>query len=45
VRIGPKPTLGRKVGVEVGLEVVCSLLLVSHRLGFEVVECINTLIL
>jgi len=33
--------LGVKVGVEVCFEVVCSLLSVPHRSGFQDIECIN----
>jgi len=39
VGIGPRPTLD----VRVGVEVVCSLLFISHRLGSRTVECINLL--
>jgi len=38
VGIGPRPTLGVRVGVEVGFEVVCSLLLVPHRSGCWAVD-------
>jgi len=41
VRIGPRPILGVRVDVEVGFEVVCNLMLVTHCLGFGVVKCIN----
>ena len=37
------PTLGMRVGVEVGFEVVCSLLLVSHCSCSRNVKCINML--
>jgi len=37
VGIGPRPMLG----VSVGVEVVCSLLLVSYRSGSQTVKCIN----
>jgi len=43
VGIGPRPMLGVRVGVEVGFEVVCRLLLVPHRSGSQVVDCINML--
>jgi len=43
VGIGPRPTLGVRVGVEVGFEVVCSLLLVPHHSSSWDVECINTI--
>ena len=41
--IEPRLTLGMRVGVEVGFEVVCSLLLVSHHSGSQDVDCINML--
>jgi len=37
VGIGPRPTLG----VRVGVEVIFSLLFVPHRSGFWAVRCIN----
>ena len=39
VGIGPRPTLG----VRVGVEVIFSLLFVPHRSGFWAVRCINML--
>ena len=41
MKIGPRPTLGAKVGVEVGFKIVCNLLLVSHCSSSWIVECIN----
>jgi hypothetical protein len=41
VGIGPRSTLDVRVGVEVGFEVVCCLLLVPHRSGSRAVDCIN----
>jgi len=41
VRVGPRPTIAVRVSVEVGFEVVCSLLFVPHRSGSQAVECIN----
>jgi len=43
VGIGLKPTLGVRVGFEVGFKVVCSLLFVPHCSDFRVVKCINML--
>jgi len=43
VGIEPMHTLGIKVGVKVGFEFVCSLLLVSHCSCSQTVKCINML--
>jgi len=38
VEIGPRPMLSLRVDVEVGFEVVCSLLFVPHSPGSRVVD-------